>query len=105
MDSVVGVYDCYADCKLTNLVTQDPAVTTMDTTILYVTRPVDDENGFISLMGQDVYLATDLSFRKSITNYSLIGEFDGNGGLTFEIDYIDSDAQTRSQCGYICKLN
>ena len=105
VDSVVGVYDCYADCKLTNLVTQDPAVTTMDTTILYVTRPVDDENGFISLMGQDVYLATDLSFRKSITNYSLIGEFDGAGGLTFEIDYIDSDAQTRSQCGYICKLN
>jgi hypothetical protein len=104
VESVIGVYNSYSDCSLTNLVTQDPPALTMDTTTLYVTIPADDENGFVSLMGQEVYLEQDLSFRKSIANYSLIGEFDGNGGLTFAIDHIDTEAQTRSQCAYVCTL-
>lgn len=103
VESVVGEYDCYASCSTTNLVTQDPPTTELDTAILYVTRPYDDENGYIAMMGQEVYLEKDLSFRKGVTNYSLMGEFDGAGGLTFSIDYIDTDAQTRSQCSYVCQ--
>lgn len=104
VESVIGVYNTTSDCRTTNLVTQDPPVTTLDTALVYVTRPADDENGFIALMGQEVYLEQDLSFRKSEVNYSISGQFDGAGGLTFEIDMIDSDAQTRSQCGYIGNL-
>jgi hypothetical protein len=101
VDSVIGVYDCYADCYLTDLVTQGTPTHTMDTALLYVTRPYDDENGFIALMGQEVHLEQDLTFRKSVTNYSLIGKFEGSS-LTFDIDFVDTDAETRSECGYTC---
>ena len=104
VESVIGEYDCYESCSVTNLLTQDPPATSMDTSILYVTKPKNDDDGFVALMGQEVFLEKDLTFRKSITDYSLIGEFDGNGNLTFAIDFIDSEAQTRSQCSYVCKL-
>jgi hypothetical protein len=104
VESVVGVYNCFSDCKMTNLVTQDPPVTELDTTILYVTIPDDDENGFIALRGREVYLEENLSFRLSQTNYSLIGEFDGAGGLTFTVDSINTTAQTRTQCNFTCQL-
>lgn len=104
VESVIGEYDCYADCSITDLLSQDPPTTTLDTAILYVTRPPKADDGFLAMMGQEVFLEKDLSFRKSVTNYSLIGEFDGTGNLTFAIDYIDTDAQTRSQCSYVCKL-
>ena len=103
VESVIGDYDCYESCSVTNLLNQDPPTTSMDTSILYVTKPKDVDDGFVALMGQEVFLENDLTFRKSESNYSLIGEFDGNGNLTFAIDQIDTDAQTRSQCSYVCK--
>lgn len=103
VESVIGDYDCYESCSLTSLLTQDPPATSMDTSILYVTKPQDVDDGIVALMGQEVFLEKDLTFRKSTSNYSLIGEFDGSGNLTFAIDFIDTDAQTRSQCSYVCK--
>jgi hypothetical protein len=104
VEKVVGVYDCYADCDITDLSTVGQATNELDTAILYVTRPYDDENGFIVIMGQEVFLNQDLTFKKSTSNYTLEGEFDGGKGLVFTTDIVDTDANTRSQCSYICTL-
>ena len=103
-EAVAGAYDCYSNCSVTDLVTQDLPTVTLDTAILYVGLPYDSKNGFVSMMGKEIYLETDYSFRISVTNYSLTGKFDGEGGLLFAIDEIDANAQTRSQCSYICQI-
>jgi hypothetical protein len=100
VESVVGVYDFTSTCTTTDLVTQDPPVTVMDTSVLFVTIPDDDENGYVSIRNQAVYLEEDLSFRVSEPNYSFVGEFDGAGGLVFTIDSVDQQAQTRRQCSF-----
>jgi hypothetical protein len=100
VESVVGVYDFTSECTTTDLVTQDPPVTVLDTNVLYVTIPDDDENGYVSIRNQSVYLEEDLSFRLSMTNYSFVGEFDDAGGLMFTIDSLDTQAQTRTQCSF-----
>lgn len=102
VEQVVGEYDYTRDCEVYDLVTQGAPSTSSETAILYVVRPLDDENGYISLLDDEVFLESDLSFKKSIVNYSLEGEFDGAGGLVITTDVVDLDANTRTICHYAC---
>lgn len=103
VESVIAPYDCYANCEVYDLVAQGNPTILLDTSILFVTRPLQDENGYVAMLGDEVYLNKDLSFNKSLVDYSLTGEFDGNGGLLIYTDIVDQQAKTRTKCTYTCK--
>ena len=103
VESVIAPYDCYTNCEVYDLVAQGNPTILLDTSILFVTRPLEDEDGYIALLGNEVYLTKDLNFNKSLVDYSLSGEFDGNGGLLIHTDIVDQQAHTRTKCTYTCK--
>ena len=102
VEKVVAPYTCYSRCEIYDLVAQGNPTVVLDTAILFVTRPLEDENGYISLLNDVVYLEKDLSFKKSTVNYSLSGKFDGGSGLTISSDIVKLDSNTRTKCVYTC---
>jgi hypothetical protein len=102
VEKVVAGYNYTSRCEVYDLVAQgDPTIVEEDS-ILFVTRPLDDEDGFISLLDDEVYLTKDLTFNKSELNYSLSGKFDGAGGLTIATDVVDTETNMRTKCAYTC---
>jgi hypothetical protein len=103
VEKVIAVYDCTSRCEIYDLVAQGNPVVVLDTAVLFVTRPLEDEDGYIAMLDDEVYLQKDLSFNKSIVNYSLSGKFDGAGGLNIATDIVNLDSNTRTKCAYTCK--
>ncbi len=102
VEKVIAGYNYTSRCEVYDLVAQGNPTVTLDTAILFVTRPLEDENGYIGLLDDEVYLNKDLSFNKSLTNYSLSGKFDGAGGLSISTDMVDQNLHTRTKCSYSC---
>lgn len=102
VEKVVSPYDCQSRCEIYDLVNQGNPTVVLDTAILYVTRPLEDEDGYVALLGDEVYLEKDLSFRKSKVNYSISGKFDGGNGLLINTDIVNLDSNTRTKCVYTC---
>jgi hypothetical protein len=100
VEKVIAAYDCTSRCEIYDLVAQGNPAVVLDTAVLFVTRPLEDEDGYIALLGDEVYLQKDLSFNKSIVNYSLSGKFDGAGNVVVNTDIVDLDANTRTKCVY-----
>lgn len=99
VEEVVAPYSGKRTCTTTNLVGQ-PSPSTADSTLtIYVTKPKDFENGFISVLSQKTYLSDKLEFTVSTSNYYLAGKFEGPA-LTMTEDRVDQDAQQRIQCTY-----
>lgn len=102
VEKVIGGYNCNSRCEVYDLVAQgDPTIVTVDS-VLYVTRPLEDEDGFIALLDDEVYITKDLTFDKSLVNYSLSGKFDGAGGLSISTDIVDTQNNIRTKCVYTC---
>lgn len=102
VEKVIAGYNYTSRCEIYDLVAQGNPTIVLDSSILFVTRPLEDEDGYIGLLDDEVYLTKDLTFNKSLTNYSLSGKFDGAGGLTISTDIVDLQANTRTKCAYTC---
>jgi hypothetical protein len=103
VEKVIGAYDYTASCEIYDLIQQGNPTIVMDSAVVYVKRAVDDENGFIEVWDEVVFLTKELGFTASRTNYYLNGQFDGAGGLIIQTDIVDQQARTRTQCTYTCK--
>jgi hypothetical protein len=103
VEKVIAAYDYTSRCEVYDLVAQGNPTVVLDTAILFVARPVADLDGYINLLDRDVYLNKDLSYNQSQVGYSLMGKFDGAGGLSVNTDIIDTQLQTRTKCTYTCK--
>lgn len=99
VEKVIAEYDYTSRCEVYDLVAQGNPTVVMDTAILFVTRSVVDQKGYIHVFDNDVYLTKDLTFSKSIENYSLSGKFEGSG-MTASTDIVDLQAGTRTKCSY-----
>ena len=101
VEKVIAEYDYTSRCEVYDLVAQGNPSVVLDSAILFVTRSVVDQKGYIHVLDNDVYLTPDLTFNKSITNYSLSGKFEGSG-LVANTDIVDVQAGLRTRCVYTC---
>lgn len=99
VEEVIAPYSGTKTCTTTNLVGQASPTTSTDSSLVYVTKPKDFENGFIGLLDQATFLEENLEFTISSSNYYLTGKFDGPS-LNMTEDRVDQDAQQRIQCEY-----
>lgn len=100
VEQVVAPYSGSVTCTISDLVGQNAPQTTTDSSLVYVIKAKDYDDGYISVMDQVAYLKSNLEFVISTSDYYLGGKFDDNGGLSMTEDKIDHDLQQRIQCSY-----
>lgn len=100
VEQVIAPYKGSVECTISDLVGQNAPQITTDSSLVYVTKAKDYDDGYIRVMDQVAYLKSNLEFVISGSDYYLSGEFDDNGGLRMTEDKIDHDLQQRHQCSY-----
>jgi hypothetical protein len=100
VEQVVAPYSGSVTCTISDLVGQNAPQTTTDSSLVYVTKAKEYDDGYIRVLDQVAYLKSNREFVISTSDYYLSGEFDDNGGLSMSEDKIDHDLQQRFQCTY-----